>query len=548
MAQGLFETRSLLHPVTSAQVAERSGLDPSIVEKVLDQFAITPDGRPPEELIRAFVHGRNPMAGKAILHAPSRGYLPLPGAIAPDEIRRTCEGTIKGHREWTAYGRARDMAAEALAIDALDALLDGQADVHRNLRYRGPAVGVDLGARALGHAMAPVVEADGLLLVDGVALCVEVKAGDLRAKTRQGGAAQLDGDLDKTIKAADGQADRIRGLIAEHGGLWREDGSWLDLTFVKEVHTIVVCLDDLGPLSVGMAGMVEAGVLASVQLPWVVTAHDLLVAERVFDRPEHFLTYLRRRCNRDAALWVVGSDELDVIMWYVAGGFYFVPDPDRLQARYPFMPRPSTRSRREYAAQGRTLIGTFTDSLDAFFYWTEGTSSEPAECPHRAPMPSILQNLVDDLRAAHAPGWLRMAGDLDCLSAVAQKDVVRRVAQLLAMTRRDAGSHTCAIGGCDDTGRWVMILATGPNSEPTRQHLELYLRAKKHSERADRAFGVLLDQGGKPVASTWLAHEHSEDPELDALVHQMHLQPPGVSTVRPPTRREPKARRRKKRR
>ena len=547
-AQALFETRSLLHPVTSVEVAGRSGLDASIVEKVLDQFAIAPDGRPPEELIWAFVDGRNQMAGKAILHAPSRGYLPLPGAIAPDEIRRTCEGTIKGRREWTPYGRARDKAAEDLAIGTLDSLLDGQAQVHKNLRYRGPAVGVDLGANALGHSMAPVVEADGLLLVDGVALCVEVKAGDLRAKTRQGGAAQLDGDLDKTIKAADSQANRLRELIAEHGGLWLEDGSWLDLTSVLEIHTIVVCLDDLGPLSVGMAGMVEAGVLASVQLPWVVTAHDLIVADKVFDRPEHFLTYLRRRCNRDAALWVVGTDELDVIMWFAAGGFYFVPDPDRIQARYPFMPRPSTKDRREYAEQGRTLVGTFTDPLDAYFYWTEGTSSEPAECPHRAPMPSILQSLVDDLRAAHAPGWLRMASDLDGFSATAQKDLAKRIDQLVAMTTRDAGFHTCAIGGGDDTGRWVMILATGPNSEPTRQHLELYLRAKKHSERADRAFGVLLDQGGKTVASTWLAHEHSEDPELDALVGQMRLQPPGVSTVRPPTPRKPKARTRKKRR
>jgi hypothetical protein len=37
-----------------------------------------------------------------------------------------------------------------------------------------------------------------------------------------------------------------------------------------------------------------------------------------------------RRTNRDAALWITGSDELDILMWFVCRGFYFVPDPDRI--------------------------------------------------------------------------------------------------------------------------------------------------------------------------------------------------------------------------
>ena len=97
--------------------------------------------------------------------------------------------------------------------------------------------------------------------MDGVALCVEVKAGDLRQRTRQGGVSQLGGDLDKTIKDAAAQADRLRSLITAHKGLWRDTGQWLDLDDVQEIHSLVVCLDDLGPLALSTSELVRAGVL-----------------------------------------------------------------------------------------------------------------------------------------------------------------------------------------------------------------------------------------------------------------------------------------------
>lgn len=547
-ARAWFETPSKRYLVTIGQIAQQGGLDLALVEKVLGIFSLGPTGQPSRDLLRAFVNGRNALAGKAILHSPGRGYLPLPGAIALDEIRRTCEAHIKSTKAWTSYGRARDAAAETLAIDTLAEMLDGQARVYRNLRYRGPADGVDLSAGATDVSLAPLVEADALLLVDGVAMCVEIKAGALRPRTRQGGVPQLDGDLAKTVKEADFQADRLRGLITAHRGIWLESGSWLDLEDVQEAHTLVVCLDDFGPLSVAMAEMVEGGILAHTQLPWVVTIHDLLVAREVFDRPEHFLTYLRRRTNRDAALWVTGVDELDVIMWFVAGGFYFVPDPDRLHARYPFEARPSKAIRREYAEQGRTIVGTFTDPLDAYFYWAEGISSQPAECPHRAAMPARLQRLVDTMREVHAPGWLRLASDLDGYAAQAQDDIAQYIEQGIAMTERDHQMHTYAIRGCDDTGRWIHIFATGSNSDSNRQRLQQYLRAKKHQERADRAFGVLLNQRGEPMVTLWLAHEPEEDRELTELARQMQLRPPGFSSVPATVKRRRKSSRRRRRR
>ena len=548
VARLLFETPSRLHLVTPEQVAHGAGLDRAVVAAVLDTFSAQPDGRSSEDLVKAFCDGRNPLAGKAILHAPGRGYLPLPGAVALDEIRRTCEAPLKRTPVWTRYGRARDQAAEGLVGDTIDAILRGKATTYRTLRYRHSARGHDLSSSSTTHQIAPVAEADALVLLDGVALCVEVKAGDFRPRARQGGVAQLHGDLGKTVQEAAEQADRLRSIIELHRGLWLEGGTWLGLEDVHEIHSVVACLDDLGPLALATSELVRAGVLTQTHLPWVVSVHDLLVFQHVLDRPEHFLSYLRRRTNRDAAMWITGSDELDILMWYIAGGFYFESDPDRLFAQHPKSKPPTAKQRRMYADQGRTIVGTFTDPLDAHYYFEDGTSSRPAGCPRREPMEPLLQRIFDSMGASSEPGWWRAAADVDGYSAETQRRIAANIGATLAASAQDDSFHTFTTGGFDDTGRWICIFAAGADTATNREHLRQYLRAKKHQDHADRALGVLLALDGQPRVTLWLAHPPEEDRELDALARQMRLIPPDRAPSAVPPKVKKAVRNRRKRR
>ncbi|RHA37749.1 hypothetical protein [Cellulomonas rhizosphaerae] len=550
--RAVFQNPSVLHLITVDRVVAHTGLSAEAVTGVLDLFSIAPDGRTSLELIEEFVAGRNPMTGKGILKAPGRGYLVLPGAIALDEIRRAAESRIAKDVAWVKYGKGRDSAAEALVADAFQQMVHGRGDMRRQLRYRAasrPGQTVDLSAAANSAGEADSAEADALLVLDGVALCIEVKAGSIRTPSRQGRSTHLRRDLKQTVQSAADQANRLRRLITSHQGLWLEDGSWLDLPEIREVYSIVVTLDDLGPAGLDVEALVRSGVLSQTTLPWIVSVHDVLVIAELLDRPEHFLTYLRRRTNRDAALWVTAVDELDIVMWFIGGGFYFEADPDRLHGDHPGGRPPTAKDRRTYAEQGRTIVGTFTDPLDAWYYHREGSSSAPADRPIRD-INEFVQGLIDQMTAHEAPGWWRSSADLDGYSARAQADIARHVAGTLRLSARDGKFHTYASGGTDDSGRWLFIFATGPDSARNIDHLREYLRAKKHLEHADRAMAFFLGTDGAPRLTIWMADPPAPDQELDRLARAMRLVPPDRTPRVIPPHAKPGAARstRKKRR
>ncbi|QCB95036.1 hypothetical protein [Cellulomonas shaoxiangyii] len=524
----LLVTPSALYLVTAEQVATHAGLDPEVATRVLDVYSLGPDGRTPLDLVEEFVAGRNPMAGKGVIKAPGHGYLVLPGAVALDEIRRAAETLIAKDPAWVKYGKGRDAAAEVLVSDAFEELVHGRGRIHRQVRYRGtPPAGlaVDLSASSTDARQAESAEADALLVLDGVALCIEVKAGSIRKPSRQGRSTHLRRDLKETVQKAAGQADRLRALITTHHGLWLEDGTWLDLPDIHEVYSVVVTLDDLGPASLDTEALARSGVITQATLPWIVSVHDVLVIAELFDRPEQFLTYLRRRTSRDAALWVTAVDELDIVMWFVAGGFYFEPDPDRLHRDHPGGRPPTAKDRRTYANQGRTVVGTFTDPLDAWFYYREGSSSALVGRPMRDGN-EFVRTIIDQMTEQGAPGWWRSGADLDGYSAHAQEDLSKYVLGMLSMSARDGQFHTYATGGTDDSGRWLFIFASGPDTAENREHLSLYLRAKKHQERADRAMAFFLRRDGKPRLTVWMPDPPLPDSALDQLAREMKLVPP----------------------
>jgi hypothetical protein len=128
-------------------------------------------------------------------------------------------------------------------------------------------------------------------------------------------------------------------------------------------------LDYFGPLGVALGDLADSKLVGEGGVPWIASIHDLDVISKLIDRPTEFLLYLRRRTDSGVAQHYRGSDELDLLMLFMDGGLYVEDDPDEIYRLHPRASPPTrtARDRHERAAQP-TLIGTFTDPLDAWMY------------------------------------------------------------------------------------------------------------------------------------------------------------------------------------
>lgn len=549
----MFVHPARLHLITPQQIATCSGISAERVTRVLDHGCLTVesvDGRGAEELIAEFIAGSNFVTRLAWMSRAAGEYLVLVGGVLEDEIRRFVEPDLKRDpATWRVYERRRAAAAESGAGQLLARLLGVKSPTHINLKYLVPrqdgcseVVAGDAPFSGLRTACKST-EADCLIIVDGVAICIEVKAATLTQGARRGLGAHLRSDLKKTVIEATKQADRLKQLILTNGGLWRENLEWLDLSEVIEVHSVVVSLDELGPLGIAADAMTRAGLLKFEQRPWMVSLHDLNVTAEILREPAQFLAWLRRRTQAEAARLLVSLDELDLLMWFVQGSFYFEPDPVALRAKYPGSGTARTGEIRRYRNQVRTFVGTHTDKIDAWMYQHE-PDGEILRRPERSETPWV-QKFITVSRQRGFPGWLTMSADLVCMSGAGQKSVAQGAAAAHRLTLSDGQPHTSMHSFLAPWAYSLLVIESSAGDRTsTLSKSKYYLPAKKHQMRATRALGVIENPRGEPIEVLSLNTPWHEDDHLDVLVREMRLVPVDRSPTAPPPSARLKGRRR----
>lgn len=542
---------------TSAELSMHSGMKDSTVAEILNCFSSGTISESAYGACEKFVYGENLLSGKGMLR---RGdcYLAIGDPLPHDYVRPVIEARLKKQsKAWNQYQRHRDRWVETSAGDMLAQLLGISSPSVRSLKYRAPDPAADSCDLSQG-SVDPFVnsletEADALIVIDDVAICVEVKAGSITDKARSGNVKRVETDLEKTVGEAAHQASRLETLITEHRGLWNPNGKWMDLSGVQEVHTVVVCLDDWGPLAIATDALVRAGVLKSESIPWLVSLHDLSVISSILTSPASFLTYLRRRTDPATSRLLMASDELDVVMWYIQGGLYFEPDPDLVHKRYP-LTKPATKGDRKRFEKSNipTQVGTHADPLDAWMYYCEGQTSIPAERPERTQIAEVEQ-LVDSLCQLKVRGWLRTGADLAAASQESQEFLAEHRQRLVDLTIQDGRFHTSLQTYASAWGHVGFFMGTQPplrSIEQCAERLRNYMRLKSHQLQLDRAMGVLIDTAGEVVWADYANEGHVPDAALDREVAASGLLPPAqmrAQTRKPPPARPKKPTKRKRR-
>lgn len=533
--------------VPVAEIVAETGLEEGRVLAVVERFTVDITGQSPADVLDAFTGGANPLRSRPLIAADGDRVLLPHHTLSVDAVKENLEEYLKGTKVWEMYQMHRGDLLEARVRTALERVLPANAVFRDAFNYFVPANEAE-DAAADPAKYTRKVEGDHLVVVDDVAVIVEDKAGAVSAVAKGGKTRRLQTDLTSIIAKAADQARRLSDSIGRDGGIRTEDG-WVDLTRIREIHTIAVSLDDLMSVTTATDELVRAGLIDPANIPWTVSLHDLELIAELVDRPAEFLLYLRRRRDPLTTHVYMAPDELDLFLLFYEGNLWAEPDPDEVYRTFPFTGPPSSAARRRFREQHRTYITSRTDKLDEWHYFKSRTSSPPPPKPRMVHSPA--GQLIDDLMGRGIFGALSLGATLLSGSTAFQQKIATQANFLLdnpypGRSRQVAVPVTQVTNAKDG---WLLVWSTHPTGSAdlatTIAEQERYLRLKKHQLHLPRGALFLFDQRSrKLVHISYDGHVGELPDELKPLLKL--LRPPEAMRHRPPptTKRSGKKRRR----
>jgi len=525
----LFEPPAEQATVTINDIVAHTGLAEECVRAVVERFRLDLATDSPTDVVEAFTSGRNPLRTRPlIVGADGRLMLPHP-ALNVFAVRENLEEHLKKTAPvWSQYAKHRGDLLESRTHAALGRVLPG-ARFRDGLEYYLPASD-DEAKAADPSKYTKRAEGDHLIVLDDVAIIVEDKAVALSALSRGGKTARIRTDLTGIITKAAEQAGRMRDAIERDGGLRSKNEGWIDLSHIREIHTIAVSLDDMSTVLTATAELVRAGLLTAGNIPWTVSLHDLELITELVARPAEFLLYLRRRRDPDVTVMFHAPDEMDLFLYFFEAGLWVEPDPVQVRAAFPFLPEPATADLRRYRTQKPAFLTSRTDALDQWFHTRGRDGARSALAPKPAMVPSPLAPLVDELQSRNVTGWLSIGATLLSGATDMQHKLARHGDELLDNPSPKGRRLTMPLtASVDPTEGWLFVWATRPagaDPDETDRRLRDYLRAKKHQLGLPRGVVFLYDQPTRKLLD--ICYDGHTGP-LDAALTA------SLSSLRPPS-------------
>ncbi|MFH9094540.1 preprotein translocase subunit SecA [Streptomyces albidoflavus] len=542
----MFEPEADDVSVSVADIASHTDIPEDRVRAVIDRFRLDLREATPVQVVDASSTGKNPLRARPlIVCANDRVVLPHP-ALHVSAVRENLEEHLKASTSWSKYAKHRGDLLEMRTRTALGRVLPG-AHYRDAFEYYVPANEPEAtGADPSKYTKR--VEGDHLVLLDDVAIIVEDKAVALSALSRGGKKTRIRTDLTGIITKAAEQAGRIRDAIERDGGLRIEGEGWVDLSHIREIHTVAVSLDDLSTVLTATAELVRAGILSVDNIPWTVSLHDLELITELVARPAEFLLYLRRRRTPDVTVMFSAADELDLFLYFFEAGLWVEPDPAQVRAAFPFLPEPSTSELRRYRAQRPVILTSRTEALDRWFHTSRHSDGNVTPAPKPTMTPSPVAPLIDELQSRNVTDWLSIGATLLSADSDIQQRFARYGEQLLSnpLSREQGRSLTVPItASVDPAEGWLFVWATRTTAEaPARakKRAHNYLRAKKHQLDLPRGVVFLYDEPTQNLLDVlYDGHIGPIDKGLTAVLHSLRPATALQRTIHPNAKRPPRS-------
>lgn len=495
------------------RIAIAAGVHATVARAVLDHFAADTGSATPREILDAFISGDNILRTNPVVRTRTGEYLLVHDALVLPAVRENLEQELKALPVWEVYQAERGVLLEVLGEKALQELVP-EAAVLKSFDYFIPKNESEEGLDPAQYTKK--VEGDLLFTLDDVAIIVEAKAIAISPESRAGDTRRLRRDLTGIISKATSQATRLKQRIENDGGIRLNKTGWMDLTKIREIHTVALSLEDLSGVPSAMTELISTGMLPGSEIPWVISVHDLQVIGQIVDRPAEFLLYLRRRRHPEIAKTYMASDELDLFLYFYEEGLYVRPAP----ASGDVGAVSEARAGDGEIGQ-RTYITSRTDPLDAWHYAALEDPKTSVAKPRIAASP--MTPFVDMLERGGFFGWLSIGATLLSADTKTQSELLRvpRGLQEFPDAKIKGHSFTTSIGGRHTDG-WVFAWMTVPADGDIPTETELarkYIEAKKSELGLSRAAVFLFEyESESPVDVLYDADVQIDGPVLDEEV------------------------------
>lgn len=481
---------------TIQELAAAAGVEEQQVTCFLAVFSQTFEQEIEPDPIKAI----GAVRARPIMH-DGNTYLCVDGGDLLWAIRKRLEERIKEANQdaWHRYDRHRSTVTEQAALRYLSAALHPDEQWH-SLKWKEDSQEFQL---------------DGLLLVDTVAITVEVKAGEFTPPARRSAPDRLRRDLTKLIGDAHGQArrarDRLRSAdVVEFTGN-RGEVIRIDVSNIVEVLPLTITLDDFGagPLvwELARAEFLQSG----EEHPTTMSLYDLELVCDLLDRPALLLHYLSRRQTFNQIGRVVSSEELDLLMYYIQRGLYVEEMPTNPEA------------------PGIIVLSSLTDPVDAYYLYQHGIRTKPATKPQMR-LHREIDAIVGFLEQERPPGWTAATRFLLDMHGDEQTNLGKTIIRMRKQTRRDGQQHDISVG-LARPDRGLSIVIVPDDMEKLKKWVELLTVKNKHVQRADLwiGIGILANQQEPFQFFLHFNDPWSPDEELDQAIAELT----GNATHRP---------------
>lgn len=450
------EDWTLLPCITFAtqEAADRSRLDPALVERILTAFA-APAGACNEQFTA--LHDFNIITASPLLPTPDGRYILF-------HIYSLVEALYEAPFYWMGADKAyvstamkhRGLFTEQFAVEQLTQVF-GAGNVLSNIDIFG-SKGNKLG------------EIDVLVLFCDRALVLQAKSKRLTLAARRGNDLQIQDDFKKSIQDSSDQAYLCAQLLEEGTCAFRDAaGNAVPLPDkLRRIYILCLVADHYPALSFQARQFLKCTPNATISPPFVMDVFALDAITEMLSSPLHLLSYIDRRTAYTEKL--VASHELTILSYHLKQNLWLNDEHDMV-----------------------LLDDDISADLDlAMLVRRDGIpgKSTPDGILTRFAA-TALGRVTEAIEACPEPATIDLGFTLLTLSEETVVVISKAIDQIAQQALADGRSHDFTAGlGQGKTG--ITIHCNNDPLEVAGPRLQRHCHARKYTERARTWFGVCL--------------------------------------------------------